>query len=253
MAIRLINCALINNREKFLYEKFCSPVNVFLLVKSGSFSLTTPDGTYTVGMNEGALFRKDIHYLRTVIDPVTIFMFRFHSDISAFPVDYVQFSDILRIKSTIALLDKTFPILTQDALFYQKHLFEDIINQYALEHWNNFPALLKDDAIVEAAINHMILNLYKHITIEQLAEYANLSYVQFLRRFQSACGLSPSDYLAKLRLQKAKQLLEVDDAHIKDIADSCGFANEYYFSNFFRKHTGMSPSAYRNITLHDTY
>jgi AraC-like DNA-binding protein len=49
-------------------------------------------------------------------------------------------------------------------------------------------------------------------------------------------------------MQKAKELLTGSSLQIKEIANACGFENEYYFSNFFKKHIKMSPSDFRNAT-----
>ena len=57
--------------------------------------------------------------------------------------------------------------------------------------------------------------------------------------------MSPSDYVITLRIQKAQSMLAQTDLRIKDIALACGFENEYYFSNFFKKHTALSPTAFR--------
>ena len=72
-----------------------------------------------------------------------------------------------------------------------------------------------------------------------------MSYVQFSRRFKSAVGMTPQDYVTNLRLKKAKVLLGETDLSVGQIATSCGFGNEYYFSNFFKKHNNLSPSEFR--------
>ena len=84
--------------------------------------------------------------------------------------------------------------------------------------------------------------------VAQIAKESGLSYVQFLRRFKNFCGLTPSEYINELRVQKAKKLLTDTNMLVKDIAYSCGFENEYYFSNFFKKHTAMSPTAFRSLS-----
>ena len=81
-----------------------------------------------------------------------------------------------------------------------------------------------------------------------LASKSGLSYVQFLRRFKAYTGLTPSDYLTSVRLQKAKMLLSNSTLLVREIAYACGFENEYYFSNFFKKHTATSPTAFRLLS-----
>lgn len=249
MAIELISCALISNREKFQFERFSGTDYFLILVKSGLFSLVSPNGTYTIGPNEAALFLPNVQYLRQVIEPVTIFIFRFRGDEAAFPTEHVQFSDTARVQSTMSLLEKNFPMLSQDVFQYQMHLFKDLIHLYALEHMHPFLPVHRHDPLVEAAVGYLNASLHRHVVIKDLAKYTGLSYVQFLRRFQAAYGISPTEYQAQLRLQKAKQLLVAGDGRITDIAYACGFENAYYFSNFFKKHTGMSPSAYRKTAI----
>ena len=50
-----------------------------------------------------------------------------------------------------------------------------------------------------------------------------------------------------MKLEQAKYLLFETDFLIKDIATMCGFENEFYFSNFMKKQTGMSPSELRKL------
>lgn len=61
--------------------------------------------------------------------------------------------------------------------------------------------------------------------------------------------MTPSQYAAWAKLRKARTLLAESDLSVKKIAFACGFENEYYFSNFFKKHTGLSPTAYRRTLV----
>lgn len=85
------------------------------------------------------------------------------------------------------------------------------------------------------------------ITMEELSHTSGYSDRQLIRIFQSAFGMTPSAYVTKLRLQKAKQLLESTDLSIGEVAWSCGFDDPNYFSRFFRKNTGASPKEYQTI------
>ena len=82
-------------------------------------------------------------------------------------------------------------------------------------------------------------------TVAWSAKQSHLSYVQFYRRFKAAIGVSPKEYLLKLRMDKAKHLLLEKSANIREIAYVCGFENEYYFSSCFKKSVGLSPSEFR--------
>lgn len=61
--------------------------------------------------------------------------------------------------------------------------------------------------------------------------------------------MSPINYIHKLRINKAKEMLASDFASISSVALSLGYANIYDFSRVFKKHAGTSPTKYRNEKL----
>ena len=83
------------------------------------------------------------------------------------------------------------------------------------------------------------------LTISKLAEDACLSETHFLHAFKKAYGISPIHYQLQLRIAEAKNLLVLTTLSCKVIAANIGINNVYYFSKLFKKHTGMSPTVYR--------
>ncbi len=79
-----------------------------------------------------------------------------------------------------------------------------------------------------------------------LANLLEYSYEHLSREFKRVYGISPVDYLNLLRIEKAKQLLQSPRAGISQIAYACGFNDPTYFARLFKKHTGLSPSKFRN-------
>ena len=66
----------------------------------------------------------------------------------------------------------------------------------------------------------------------------------FHRIFKQETGLSPEEYLIKFRIRRAKELIQ-KGIDFKDIAQSVGIGDVYYFSQVFKKHESMTPSEYR--------
>ena len=79
-----------------------------------------------------------------------------------------------------------------------------------------------------------------------LAKQCNISEVYLRKLFNRHLKTTPGQYLAEIRLQKAKQLLAEGALKISSVAEECGFSNPYHFSRFFKQYTGMSPTEYSN-------
>ncbi|MBQ6846251.1 MAG: helix-turn-helix transcriptional regulator [Oscillospiraceae bacterium] len=234
------------NRDKFIMKHFIGSDDIFALVKSGSFYVENNEKKFTVNANEGMLFRKNILYNRHVIRPVRMFLFRYTGETHLFNSDHVLFKDQNRISSTIALLEHFDSKFHENNFKYKRHLFEDIVLQYLAE--NNETSAATDN-LIEKSITEIKANFHKNKSIAEFAEESGLSYIQFFRRFKTVTGFSPSDYIAALRIEKAKDLLINTTLKINEISSVCGFENEYYFSNFFKKYTKLSPSAFRSSLL----
>ena len=84
-------------------------------------------------------------------------------------------------------------------------------------------------------------------TLEKMAELANLSPSRFSDLYKKYFSISPVNDLILNRIEAAKRLLIATDFSIEEIAESCGFSSIHYFSNCFKKHTGMAPSEIRKI------
>lgn len=245
MNIKLLVCCKVF-REKFQMENFCGSNNILALLKSGSFIFETKHQNCTVRKNEAVIFRENVLYKRKVIEPAELYLFRFSGDNTIFSSDYITFKDTCRIESTMEMLENLEGGIFNDAFAFEKNLFYDIITQYCIENGVCPSKDNKKEEPAEKAIAYISENLHKKFTLSEIAPLTGLSYVQFLRRFQSYTGMTPAQYVAQMRVQKAKNLLVDGELLIKEIAQLCGFENEYYFSNFFKKQTGVSPSQFRN-------
>jgi len=83
------------------------------------------------------------------------------------------------------------------------------------------------------------------ISPEVIAASLNMSYTWFRRMFRQYTGLAPAQYIAQLKIQKAKEMLSVSNKTIKEIAIELGFESIDYFSTQFRKQTGQTPTQFR--------
>lgn len=93
--------------------------------------------------------------------------------------------------------------------------------------------------------NFIDSNIYSQLSTEILASHIYKSQSQTIRIFKSAYGITPYEYYTGIRIKKAMSLLRSTGLSIKEIAYKLSFCDEHYFSNVFKKYTGMSPREYR--------
>lgn len=98
---------------------------------------------------------------------------------------------------------------------------------------------------IQPAIDYIAKNYAQKITNDFLASLCGLSTVYFRKLFTEIYATSPIDYIHKLRIGKAKEMLASDFASISAIAVSLGYTNIYDFSRDFKKQAGISPSQYK--------
>jgi transcriptional regulator GlxA family with amidase domain len=82
-------------------------------------------------------------------------------------------------------------------------------------------------------------------TIDRMAAKAQLGQRTFLRRFQKATGLTPTEYVQHLKVQKARELLEFTTLSIKEISWKVGYEDTGFFRKTFQKIIGLRPVDYR--------
>ena len=85
----------------------------------------------------------------------------------------------------------------------------------------------------------------KQWDFEHEAEKLGCSYSHFRLTFRELFGCPPNRYQLECRLNRAAELLLNSDRQIRDIAQMCGFSNEFYFSRIFSKHRLVPPSEFR--------
>ena len=102
------------------------------------------------------------------------------------------------------------------------------------------------NAVIPKVEEYLRGHYAEHITGQTLAKKFGYvpSYISFL--FRQAYGQSPSDYLTKLRLDKAKELMRGDPAMlVREVAERVGFKNQYHFSRVFKKNEGLWPTDFK--------
>lgn len=101
---------------------------------------------------------------------------------------------------------------------------------------------------IELTIDFMERNFHEKLDVKRLSEMAGLTLSSFSRLFKQVKGTSPTEYLAGIRMESAKRMLEQNRYKIKDVASAVGYRDEFYFSHMFHHMVGVSPTLYMKQT-----
>lgn len=96
-----------------------------------------------------------------------------------------------------------------------------------------------------AVIRFIRENLHTDITLDMLCRKASMSKPNFFRQFKLHFGITPTDFINRERIQRAKQVLAQPHKSVTDASYSAGFNNLNYFIKVFKKMEGVTPSGFK--------
>jgi AraC-like DNA-binding protein len=105
------------------------------------------------------------------------------------------------------------------------------------------------DRRIRLAVEFMHSNIDREVPLREIASAAHLSAFHFARLFKKLTGLTPHNYLASLRISRARELLAESDLSITAVAHRVGFATSSHFTKAFRESTGLSPRRFREALV----
>lgn len=100
---------------------------------------------------------------------------------------------------------------------------------------------------IEAALRYIEDNLGEPLTLSRIADHVNFSKNYFSQLFKQSMGENLVDYIARIRINRAKELLLSSDYKVYEIAAEVGFESQHYFNRLFKTLVGVTPTEYRNI------
>jgi AraC-like DNA-binding protein/ligand-binding sensor protein len=102
-----------------------------------------------------------------------------------------------------------------------------------------------ESPMIRRARAYILANQADPIDLDKVAQAMHVSTFYFCKMFKKATGLTFTDYLSRVRVEKAKTLLLNPHLRISEIAYDVGFQSLTHFNRMFRKIVGESPTAYR--------
>lgn len=154
----------------------------------------------------------------------------------------------------------SFPLEESDDLSFLQGYKELLLAGYNLEYIKNkiiqlcLSMVMSQPAsgnarqeLINQAVNYINAHFTRcDISLSLISQNVliNASYLSSM--FKKEKGISVSQYITKLRMEKAKEFLANDQLPLKEIAERIGYNDVFYFSKVFKRYFGVSPSTYRN-------
>ena len=262
----LIERALIT--PPFTHEALFQNEGCFIHLKEARFSLVSAEGTLQLNSKDAVLLKCGAHFVNLLEEtgdhPVEFIAFHLYPEI----LQRIYHDEIPSIIGENGPQGGSHQLISNETLVSK---FVDSLGFY-FDH----PAIVNDD-LLELKIKELILlliqtknaasiydliadlfypkkiqlkqvidaHLYTNLRLEQLAKLSNLSLSSFKREFKKTFGDTPSNYITKLRMEKAKELLILSDLSVSEIAYDTGFNDPLYFTRLFKKREGITPSHFR--------
>ena len=110
---------------------------------------------------------------------------------------------------------------------------------------NNNTVACQNSSAVDTVIQHMTANYETEISLDELSGLVHLNKSYLIRLFKKEIGLTPMEYLSKIRIQQSRWYLIKSDETISGISERCGFHRSAYNIARFKQEYGITPHQYR--------
>ncbi|OPA73335.1 transcriptional regulator [Paenibacillus selenitireducens] len=111
-------------------------------------------------------------------------------------------------------------------------------------------AFLSSNPVLQPAFDYIYAHKNENFNLQEMAKQCHMSSSYFSRIFTKETGENFSVFVARLKIEWAKQLLETTDLSMNQISDELGFCDAGYFIKTFKKFETLTPAVYRNVYKH---
>lgn len=126
-----------------------------------------------------------------------------------------------------------------------KGLFFQLI-QLALEQQIRVENEGQQLSLTDQVLRYITTHFRQSISLDSLAQSLNYSPQYLSRKFKEQTGVTPTEYLIRLRIGEARSLLSATEASLQEIATYVGYTDPFYFNRIFKREMGITPGQYRS-------
>lgn len=180
----------------------------------------------------GDMFKKGIYNVKDAFilyNLLTSYLYRLN-------VEYDE-SYLYNIEQLLDLFDSA-----QNMIVYFKSIFEKYLN----EGHQYTPGKVKNN-MFKNILKYVNENFSKGISLQSISQKFTINPSYISQLFRKEVGITFTEYLTKLRISLASDLLKTTDLSVGEISEKVGYIDYFYFTRTFKKTIGKTPSQYRNL------
>lgn len=241
--------------ESYQMTRACAQVDVIEFVLKGSGTVESPNGTFHPSAGDTYILRaNEPHkYYADSSDPWVKIWVNFQGILTASIMDAYGLRKTMLLSgvNTYDFLKRIHDVASSDTMDMDTIMDRCcmIFVEMCQYIHKQLPANVRPVQIPQNIVllkEYLDSHLHERLTLEKCSEITYLSISQTIRSFRAAYGVTPYEYLNQRRIRTARLLLRNTSLSIQDIAERTGFQDQNYFSKYFKKKCGESPSKFRN-------
>ncbi|MGD1084202.1 MAG: PocR ligand-binding domain-containing protein [Verrucomicrobiota bacterium] len=138
------------------------------------------------------------------------------------------------------------PVVPPDRFQAMTHLL-NVFAQYLADHASRqaISASIHDPKPVSSAKEFVLSHAEETVTLAVVARHVHVSRFHFCKMFKKATGMTLTEYVARVRVEKAKRLLADTSLRVSEVVFAAGFGSIPRFNSVFKRRVGMPPTEYR--------
>jgi AraC-like DNA-binding protein len=251
---RVSNYHFYRERQHFISDESAFPSWVVLAAEEGHFRYRVQDEVGEAHFGDLIVCRPHLSFWRHAESTFSYHVISFgwldeegrsaHVE-HEMKIGKITVVDVSRLSSNFAYLRALLGRIDAWSTERRSHVLRDILQLYFMQQLELPANVAPADALIDKAARYLRENAGRDVCMRSLSNSLGLSPVQLTRRFRTAMGTTPSEYLASLRLHKARTLLLETDLTIQTVAERCGYGNGLYLSRVFAQHMKISPGQFR--------
>lgn len=195
-------------------------------------------------------------YIMLMISPEILYSF-FDEHVQDRKIQFLKNYNIndRNMEAMIRLLCNEIEISNRNGKTYLKSILRSFVNyyirnysDYSDKHDDNRDDIRMKTDDIAAAVKYINENIFSDISIDDLASKCGLTKYYFLKKFRKIEGVTPYQYILKLKMEKAREIISSGSIQLIDVAYSLGFSDQSHFTNSFRKYFGEPPGSFKKKT-----